>query len=193
MMLMLIVYRSEPTPTPFSCHMLLAQRTKFNIVSRSYWLNLLVKSVNFVKVHENVPSKFMKWLCDSTGRVKRDATARVAFGPNKSFFAWDSQSYRWSKIPTDLDEMIQAYLSPTGWRYGAPKLVTLGYKDTWAIIFSSGIIAHSANIPPKLYEWISQSNVRFAAEDTSEIIQVSKTEKPIIYSLLVNSLESSLA
>jgi hypothetical protein len=50
----------------------------------------------------------------------------VVLGPNKSFFAWDSSSMRWSNLPPDLEETIQEWLSPSGWIVGPPRIISLG-------------------------------------------------------------------
>jgi len=68
----------------------------------------------------------LSYLLDEDKKWKRDNELQVVLGPNKSFFAWDSSSMRWSNLPPDLEETIQEWLSPNGWIVGPPRIIALG-------------------------------------------------------------------
>jgi len=80
------------------------------------------------------PKAFLDYLQDKkTEKIIRCPNLKVTFGPNESFFAWDSTSIRWSKIPEGLETCIQGWLSPTGWTQicGPPSMVSLGADGAW--------------------------------------------------------------
>jgi hypothetical protein len=90
---------------------------------------------------DKLPPSLKSWLVDSTGNLKRGRQTRVALGPSDSFFAWDTDSIRWSNIPPDLEEDVQAWLSPTGWLKGPPRIVDLGADGTYFALSQYGSIS----------------------------------------------------
>ncbi|OCK86045.1 hypothetical protein K432DRAFT_377144 [Lepidopterella palustris CBS 459.81] len=70
-----------------------------------------------------------------------DPHLRVVFGPHSSFFAWCRTSIRWSNIPVSLEETVQSWLSPTGWKVGPPRMVALGADDAWFALSEYGAAA----------------------------------------------------
>lgn len=87
---------------------------------------------------DKLPPSLKTWLVDSKGFLKRGQQTRVALGPNNSFFAWDTDSIRWSNIPPGLEEDIQEWLSPSGWLKGPPRIVDLGANGTYFAISEYG-------------------------------------------------------
>lgn len=45
---------------------------------------------------------------------------------------------RWDCLPETLEETIQDWLSPSGWKVGPPRIVTLGCEDSWFALSEYG-------------------------------------------------------
>ncbi|KAF2111107.1 hypothetical protein BDV96DRAFT_690527 [Lophiotrema nucula] len=48
-----------------------------------------------------------------------------------SFIAWDAAFIRWQGLPPELEECLQGWLTPSGWRAGPPRIVTWGPKEAF--------------------------------------------------------------
>jgi hypothetical protein len=117
----------------------------------------------------------------------------VSFGPNKgTFFAWDHKSFRWSKIPAALEEIIQDSLIADGWKYGPPVMVSFGPKDLFCIQFSYGYISASLRIPMNLASWIGQSNVNVWNRLTIAASQSTRPSSETIYGNVARTIPSIL-
>lgn len=51
---------------------------------------------------------------------------RVFLGPDDSFIIWHPELIRWANLPPSLEDAIQSWLTPSGWRAGPPRMVTWG-------------------------------------------------------------------
>ena len=49
---------------------------------------------------------------------------RVFLGPESSFITWDPTFIRWHSLPAALEASIQSWLTPAGWKAGAPRTAT---------------------------------------------------------------------
>jgi hypothetical protein len=51
---------------------------------------------------------------------------RAFLGPNESFIIWHPELIRWANLPANLEDALQSWLTPSGWRVGSPRMVTWG-------------------------------------------------------------------
>jgi hypothetical protein len=49
---------------------------------------------------------------------------RAFLGPNDSFIIWHPDLMRWGNLPPSLEDALQSWLTPSGWRVGPPRMVT---------------------------------------------------------------------
>jgi len=149
-----------PTKTSTSCH-ILTNLTSIICVSSDESSSRRASLIDPEGYGDKLPQSLKSWLVDETGLLKRGEQTRVALGPNDSFFAWDTNSMRWSNIPPGLEEDIQEWLSPSGWIEGPPRIVDLGANGTYFAVSEYGSISVS-NKPEGLLEqivsWIDKSN-----------------------------------
>ncbi|KAF1960861.1 hypothetical protein CC80DRAFT_266203 [Byssothecium circinans] len=67
---------------------------------------------------------------------------RAFLGPGTSYIAWDADSIRWTELPTSLEDSIQAWLTPSGWKNGPPRMVTWGESDAFFAMSEYGDVAY---------------------------------------------------
>lgn len=109
-----------------------------------------------------MPKALVLWLADTEkNELKRDEHLRVALGPDDSFFAWDSKSIRWSNIPSEFEEEIQEWLSPTGWLKGPPRIVALGGNGAYFALSEYGTLCMSSSTPSGLQNQL----LKYSRED----------------------------
>ncbi|OAL03494.1 hypothetical protein IQ06DRAFT_374630 [Phaeosphaeriaceae sp. SRC1lsM3a] len=51
---------------------------------------------------------------------------RAFLGPDESFIVWHPELIRWANLPANLEDALQGWLTPSGWRVGPPRMVTWG-------------------------------------------------------------------
>ncbi|KAF1945036.1 hypothetical protein EJ02DRAFT_339546 [Clathrospora elynae] len=51
---------------------------------------------------------------------------RAFLGPDDSFIIWHPDLIRWADLPPNLEDALQSWLTPSGWRVGPPRMVTWG-------------------------------------------------------------------
>jgi hypothetical protein len=51
---------------------------------------------------------------------------RAFLGPDDSFIVWHPDLIRWGNLPSTLEDTLQSWLTPSGWRVGPPRIVTWG-------------------------------------------------------------------
>ncbi|CAN9325385.1 unnamed protein product [Alternaria alternata] len=51
---------------------------------------------------------------------------RAFLGPDDSFIIWHPELIRWANLPPSLEDAVQSWLTPSGWRVGPPRIVTWG-------------------------------------------------------------------
>ncbi|KAL1594322.1 Phosphatidylglycerol/phosphatidylinositol transfer protein [Paraconiothyrium brasiliense] len=67
---------------------------------------------------------------------------RVFLGPSSSYIAWDPTFIRWSSLPASLEDTLQSWLTPSGWRAGPPRMVTWGPDDAFFAMSEYGDVAY---------------------------------------------------
>jgi len=104
------------------------------------------QGTRFIIYHDGLPKKLVKWLFDPiSGAHLRDvASLKVTLGEDGAFFARDKDSYRWDKLPEELEEFIQSSLSSQPAGMDMPRLVALGKDRTFAVVSVQGRIWYSA-------------------------------------------------
>ncbi|KAF2489272.1 hypothetical protein BU16DRAFT_531596 [Lophium mytilinum] len=112
---------------------------------------------------DGCPKALKAYLFDpNTLGPRRDKSLRVSFGPKSSFFAWDQTSIRWSGIPSSLEDTIQSWLSPSGWKVGPPRAVALGAEGAWFALSEYGVVAWDI---PEEYEALAETWEEWEEED----------------------------
>jgi hypothetical protein len=51
---------------------------------------------------------------------------RAFLGPRESFIIWHPDLIRWADLPVSLEDALQSWLTPSGWRVGPPRMVNWG-------------------------------------------------------------------
>jgi hypothetical protein len=51
---------------------------------------------------------------------------RAFLGPDDSYIIWHPELIRWANLPPNLEDALQSWLTPSGWRVGPPRIVTWG-------------------------------------------------------------------
>jgi len=115
---------------------------------REYFFNYVEKNGDqrLTKFHHSsMPEELLEYCRDKNGKWDKGEHLRVVLGPNKSFFAWDRTSVRWSNLPAGLESAIQGWLSPMGWAQGPPRIIALGKDGAYFAMSEYG--AWSCNAP----------------------------------------------
>lgn len=75
----------------------------------------------------------LHWGCNTPPRLQsilsktwHSPHLRAFLGPDDSFMIWHPELIRWANLPVGLEDAIQSWLTPSGWRVGAPRLITWG-------------------------------------------------------------------
>ncbi|ORY11341.1 hypothetical protein BCR34DRAFT_653153 [Clohesyomyces aquaticus] len=80
-----------------------------------------------------------------------------------SFIAWDPNFIRWRHLPDNLEAALQQWLTPAGWRYGPPRMVSWGHDSTFIAISEYGECVHSVDeeswptLHETIEEWMSEN------------------------------------
>ncbi|KAF1913152.1 hypothetical protein BDU57DRAFT_481770 [Ampelomyces quisqualis] len=67
---------------------------------------------------------------------------RAFLGPNDSFIIWHPELIRWANLPPDLEDALQSWLTPAGWRVGPPRMVTWGPEGAFFTISEYGNVVY---------------------------------------------------
>ncbi|KAF2676406.1 hypothetical protein K458DRAFT_379961 [Lentithecium fluviatile CBS 122367] len=67
---------------------------------------------------------------------------RSFLGPDGSFIAWDPTLIRWANLPPSLEDSIQAWLTPSGWKAGPPRMVSWGEQDAFFALSEYGDVVY---------------------------------------------------
>ncbi|KAJ4359911.1 Phosphatidylglycerol/phosphatidylinositol transfer protein [Didymosphaeria variabile] len=86
----------------------------------------------------SIPSRLEKVL----SKLSPSQHLRVFLGPSSSYIAWDPTLIRWSSLPASLEDTLQSWLTPSGWRAGAPRMVTWGPDDAFFAMSEYGDVAY---------------------------------------------------
>ncbi|KAF2637588.1 hypothetical protein P280DRAFT_109466 [Massarina eburnea CBS 473.64] len=67
---------------------------------------------------------------------------RTFLGPSGSYIVWDASSIRWAFLPATLEDTLQSWLTPSGWKAGPPRIVTWGEEDAFFAMSEYGDVAY---------------------------------------------------
>ena len=67
---------------------------------------------------------------------------RFFLGPNDSFIIWHPELIRWAGLSPSLEDSIQSWLTPSGWRVGPPRIVTWGSEGAFFAMSEYGDVVY---------------------------------------------------
>ncbi|KAI4627443.1 uncharacterized protein J4E87_004006 [Alternaria ethzedia] len=67
---------------------------------------------------------------------------RAFLGPDDSFIIWHPELIRWANLPTPLEDALQSWLTPSGWRCGPPRIVTWGPEGAFFAMSEYGDVVY---------------------------------------------------
>ncbi|KAF2877560.1 hypothetical protein BDV95DRAFT_559558 [Massariosphaeria phaeospora] len=59
-----------------------------------------------------------------------------------SFVAWDPTFVRWGGLPSKLEDSLQSWLTPSGWKSGPPRIVTWGPQEAFFAMSEYGDVVY---------------------------------------------------
>lgn len=76
------------------------------------------------------------------GKTWHSPHLRFFLGPNQSFIVWHPESIRWANLPLSLEDSLQSWLTPSGWRVGPPRIVTWGPEGAFFAMSEYGDVVY---------------------------------------------------
>ncbi|CAO2653002.1 Nn.00g024130.m01.CDS01 [Neocucurbitaria sp. VM-36] len=67
---------------------------------------------------------------------------RAFLGPYDSFIIWHPELIRWANLPTSLEDVLQSWLTPSGWKVGPPRMVTWGPQGAFFAMSEYGNVVY---------------------------------------------------
>ena len=67
---------------------------------------------------------------------------RCFLGPRESFIVWHPELIRWANLPSNLEDSLQSWLTPSGWRVGPPRIVTWGPEGAFFAMSEYGDVVY---------------------------------------------------
>lgn len=67
---------------------------------------------------------------------------RAFLGPNDSYIIWHPELIRWANLPPSLEDALQSWLTPSGWRVGPPRMVTWGLEGAFFTMSEYGNVVY---------------------------------------------------
>ncbi|KAF2824414.1 hypothetical protein CC86DRAFT_457184 [Ophiobolus disseminans] len=67
---------------------------------------------------------------------------RAFLGPDDSFIIWHPELIRWANLPHSLEDALQSWLTPSGWRVGPPRTVTWGPEGAFFAMSEYGNVVY---------------------------------------------------
>ena len=67
---------------------------------------------------------------------------RCFLGPRESFIVWHPELIRWANLPSNLEDSLQSWLTPSGWRVGPPRIVTWGPESAFFAMSEYGDVVY---------------------------------------------------
>ncbi|KAH9869100.1 hypothetical protein J1614_008177 [Plenodomus biglobosus] len=67
---------------------------------------------------------------------------RCFLGPDDSFIIWHPELIRWANLPPALENAIQSWLTPSGWRAGPPRIATWGTDGAFFAMSEYGDVVY---------------------------------------------------
>lgn len=72
---------------------------------------------------------------------------RCFLGPDDSFIIWHPEFIRWANLPPALEDALQSWLTPSGWRVGPPRIATWGPDDAFFAMSEYGEVEYHFGEP----------------------------------------------
>ncbi|KAH7072485.1 hypothetical protein FB567DRAFT_204121 [Paraphoma chrysanthemicola] len=164
-------YRNLPTP--------LQDLLRSSTIADLYWATLgSTPNSWLLSFKDNTGTNTLRWGSSTPQRLQtilaktwHSPHLRAFLGPDDSFIIWHPDLIRWANLPTSLEDAIQAWLTPSGWRVGPPRIVTWGPEGAFFAMSEYGNVIY-----------------RFGDEDAwsiyQETIEEWKAEKGFLWSEL---------
>ncbi|KAH6612058.1 hypothetical protein C7974DRAFT_90569 [Boeremia exigua] len=76
------------------------------------------------------------------GKTWHSPHLRFFLGPSDSFIVWHPELIRWASLPHSLEDSLQSWLTPSGWRVGPPRLVTWGPEGAFFALSEYGDVVY---------------------------------------------------
>lgn len=67
---------------------------------------------------------------------------RAFLGPYDSFIIWSPELIRWANLPASLEDVIQSWLTPSGWKVGPPRMVAWGPQGAFFAMSEYGNVVY---------------------------------------------------
>ncbi|KAF1843509.1 uncharacterized protein K460DRAFT_418562 [Cucurbitaria berberidis CBS 394.84] len=67
---------------------------------------------------------------------------RAFLGPRDSFIVWHPELIRWANLPDALEDALQSWLTPSGWKVGPPRIVTWGPEGAFFAMSEYGNVVY---------------------------------------------------
>ncbi|KAA8622367.1 hypothetical protein PtrSN002B_004577 [Pyrenophora tritici-repentis] len=72
---------------------------------------------------------------------------RAFLGPHDSFIISHPELLRWANLPPSLEDALQSWLTPSGWRVGPPRMVTWGPEGAFFAMSEYGDVVYRLGDP----------------------------------------------
>lgn len=66
---------------------------------------------------------------------------RAVLGPGDSFIVWHPELIRWANLPPNLEDALQSWLTPSGWRVGPPRIISWGPEGAFFAMSEYGEVS----------------------------------------------------
>lgn len=76
------------------------------------------------------------------GKTWHSPHLRFFLGPNDSYIVWHPELMRWANLPPSLEDSLQSWLTPSGWRVGPPRMVTWGPEGAFFAMSEYGDVVY---------------------------------------------------
>jgi hypothetical protein len=96
------------------------------------------KGTNTLRWGSSVPSRLQSILA----KTWHSPHLRAFLGPDDSFIIWHPDLIRWANLPVNLEDVLQSWLTPSGWRVGPPQIVTWGPEGAFFAMSEYGTVAY---------------------------------------------------
>ncbi|KAF2035306.1 hypothetical protein EK21DRAFT_107426 [Setomelanomma holmii] len=164
-------YRNLPSP--------LQDLLRSSSVADLHWATLGSTSDSWLlSLKDNTGTNTLRWGPSTPQRLQiilaktwHSPHLRAFLGPDDSFIIWHPELIRWGNLPISLEDALQSWLTPSGWRVGPPRIVTWGPEGAFFAMSEYGNVVY-----------------RLGDDDAWEIyketIEEWKTEKGFLWSEL---------
>lgn len=121
-----------------------------NAVSEVHWAALgPTKDSWLVHFKDSRGSNSLRWGSGIPSRLQtilsktwHSPHLRAFLGPDGSFIIWHPELIRWGNLPSNLEDAVQSWLTPSGWRVGPPRIVTWGPEGAFFAMSEYGDVVY---------------------------------------------------